>query len=381
MILYYYALFTTGCWLLVTLYLLVSKLRMRFLRSVAVPADTAEPPVVIIIAVRNEEAELANALQSVCQLQYTHYRLLLINDRSTDRTPLIMERFAALYPHITVMHIDTLPKGWLGKNHALQRGYEASTEEWMLFTDADVVYKPDTLKKAMWYTRQQGLDHLTVLPHVQSRSLLLNSVLGTFALLLELKQRPWDLRNPSSSASLGVGAFNLVRRTAYEKAGTHKAIALRPDDDLKLGERIKATGGVQDALYGNHQISLEWYTSVKEFINGLMKNNFSVFDYQLWKVIGAVLPLILFFILPLPLLLLLGGTRERLLVLVLLIIQVLLFVLQRGGLTRWWYALLIPYAGALMSYIMLRSAFLTLKQKGIYWRDSFYPLDELRKKA
>lgn len=380
MLLLYYAVVVLLFWLCLTLYLGYGRSRMQYLKAIPVNTPFAEPSVVIIIAVRNEETHLAQALQSVTQLQYSRYRILIINDRSTDGTAAILKTFEKQHPHISVQHITELPAGWLGKNHALYTGYQASTEAWMLFADADVVFEPYTLQKAMRYCTQNNLDHLTVLPQVQSRSTWLNSMLATFLILLEIRQRPWDVQNPKSKASLGVGAFNLVRRTAYEKAGTHTAIALRPDDDLKLGERIKAARLRQHALYGSGQIELEWYTSVKEFINGLMKNTFSVFDYSVLKVVATgVLPVLLLLVLPLPLLLLWGSATTMWILLAIICIQVTLFMLPGGMRTRWWFAFVIPVAGALLIYIMIRSALLTLKQGGIYWRESFYPLHELKK--
>ena len=380
MLLFLFGLTAFVFWLTLLLYLVYSRNRMFYLHNLPVSQTFEAPDVVIIIAVRNEEMHLAQALQSVINLQYSAYRILLINDRSTDKTPAILQSFKEQHPHITVTHITELPAGWLGKNHALYTGYQSSTEEWMLFTDADVVFEKDTLQKAMQYAVQKNLDHLTILPDVKSRSELLNSLLSTFLILLEIKQRPWDVHLQDSKASIGVGAFNLVRRSAYEKAGTHTAIALRPDDDLKLGQRIKTSGGKSDAVYGKQQIELEWYTSVKEFVNGLMKNTFSVFDYSLLKVvITGVMPLLILLVLPLPLLLILGGATERWMALCILIFQVLLFLIRGGMRTHGWYALMIPFAGALMMYILIRSAYLTLKQGGIYWRESFYPLSELRK--
>lgn len=380
MLLFLFALVALIFWLSVTVYLTYSRSRMHSLRDVPLSAPFEEPPVVVIIAVRNEETHLTAALQSVIQLQYSRLRILIINDRSTDGTGAILHEFSERYPQITVTQINHLPEGWLGKNHALYTGYQSSTEPWMLFTDADVVFEQDTLQKAMRYVTAKRLNHLTVLPDVKSRSEWLNSMLSTFLVLLEIKQRPWDVHKPKSKASIGVGAFNLVQRTAYEKAGTHTAIALRPDDDLKLGERLKAAGCRQDAIYGRGQIGLEWYTSVKEFVNGLMKNTFSVFEYSLVKVVATgVLPLLLLLVLPLPLLLLCGGATERWMALAILGLQMLLFTIGGGMRTRWWYALMVPAAGALMMYILIRSAWLTLQQGGIYWRESFYPLTELKK--
>lgn len=374
----YVALFFTFSWIVATLYLIINTNRIRYLRSVTTTNDTW-PSLAIIIAVRNEERDLAAALESLCHLHYNNYRLVVINDRSTDATPEILSQFEKNYSHLTVLHIKELPNGWLGKNHALYKGFEVTHEEWMLFTDADIRYAPETLNKAMQYCIDNHLDHLTALPDVHSRSAFFNSIMDTFKIMLNVKLRPWAVTHPKSKAYFGVGAFNLVKRTAYEKAGTHRRIALRPDDDLKLGEAIKLAGLRQEVVFGNDLLSLEWYTSVKEFINGLMKNTFSTVEYNVWRIIGACLGTLFVFVLPLPLLLLAGGPTERYLAVVILLSQICLFVFQRGMKGVWWYALMMPVAGCIMIYIMLKSAWLTLRQGGIYWRDSFYSLEELKK--
>jgi len=380
MLLFYYAVVSLVFWVSLTVFMLYGRSRMQYLKNVPLAKEFTEPEVAIIIAVRNEEEHLQAALQSVTKLQYSRYRILVINDRSTDNTGAILKNFEKENRHLQVITIEKLPEGWLGKNHALYTGYKNAKEEWMLFADADVEFEKDTLLKAMRHCVQQKLDHLTVLPDVQSRSALLNSLMSSFLILLEMRQRPWAVRNPKSNASLGVGAFNLVKRSAYEKAGTHKAIALRPDDDLQLGERIKKSGGRPDALYGTSQIELEWYPSVKAFVAGLMKNTFSVFDYNLLKVlVMGVLPLVTLLVLPLPLLLIFGGATEWLMAAGMLLSQIILFAWPGGLRTRWWYALMVPFAGALLSYILLKAAITTLQQGGIYWRESFYPLSELKK--
>ena len=379
MFLLLYGILVTVFWVGLCSFLLINRRRVGFLTDFSAE-HAKEPSVVIIIAVRNEQQHLAAALQSVSKLHYGNYRILLVNDRSTDGTALIMEDFANQYPHISVLHINDLPEGWLGKNHALFQGYRHSDEEWILFTDADVLFQKKALKKAISYSLHHGLDHLTVLPFVKSRSEWLNTVLSTFVMMLEIRQQPWAVSDPKSEASLGVGAFNLLSRKAYEKAGTHQAIALRPDDDLKLGERIKQSGGKQGALYGRSEIELEWYPSIKEFISGLMKNVFSVYNYQFMKMVFAgVIPTILFFVLPLPVLLLAGGWETKIMALIIMVFQLALFADYKGGYTKKWFFLMIPFASVLMTYIMVRGSVLTLKQKGIYWRDHFYPLSELRK--
>jgi cellulose synthase/poly-beta-1,6-N-acetylglucosamine synthase-like glycosyltransferase len=379
MILFWYGLLATLFWIITGIYLQFNRGRVGFLTREADAPLSAEPSVAIIIAVRNEEAQLQQALQSVCRLNYSSYRIVVVDDRSTDRTPQILAEFARRHPSITLLTIDALPAGWLGKNHALYRGYLEADQEWLLFTDADVEFAPDALHKALGYALRRQLDHLTIMPDIWSRSGLLLSLLSTFKIMLELKLRPWALRDPGSTASMGVGAFNLIRRQAYEQAGTHQPIAMRPDDDLKLGELVKKAGLKQDALYGDGEIGLEWYPGVDAFVQGLMKNTFATFNYQLWRALGAAGATLAAFGLPLPLLLAAGGGAEKLLALVLLVSMVPLYVSRQAPAAKWWHALLVPVAGWLLTYIILRSAWLTLRQGGIYWRESFYPLSELRK--
>ena len=373
-----YSVLITGFWVVLCIYLLINSHKMGHLKAVPAKDPGKLPSVAVIVAVRNEEEHLGKALQSICQLDYPHYEVIVVNDRSTDRTQEILGGMSKIYPFIKLAPVKELPQGWLGKNHALYQGYQRSSSEWLLFTDADVVYQPDTLLKALSFCVDNYTGHLVVLPEVVSRSTLLNSVLETFKMMLEVRQRPWAASNPRSSASIGVGAFNLVHRDAYEGVGTHQAIALRPDDDLQLGAAIKKAGYKQNVLYGNDQVGLEWYGSIKEFIKGLMKNTFSVFEYNLLKVLGAVLSTLFIFVLPIPFMLIAGHHTEYILALILLIVQCMLLLFKNGSSARWWYALMIPYAGILICYIMIRSALLTKKQKGIYWRDSFYSLSELK---
>lgn len=379
MLFFYNSILITAFWVLLSAYLLINSHKIKFLHNVKIFGETRDPAIAIIIAVRNEEADLETALMSVCQLDYSNYRLVLINDRSTDNTPKILEDFAERFSFISVIHINELPARWLGKSHALYLGYQKSPEEWLLFTDADVVFAPDTLTKAINYSIQRQLDHLTILPHIHSRSGIFNGVLATFKIMFDLQYRPWLVSDPHSAASIGMGAFNLVKRTAYERAGTHQRFSLHPNDDLQLGECIKSSGGRQDVLYGDDQIKYEWYNSLKAFVDGLMKNAFSSVKYSFPKAVVNSLAALLFFSIPVPVLLLSGVAQQQCLAAIILLSQTALYMLKPAMHAKWWHVFIIPFAAAVISYTMIKSAILTLARGGIYWRESFYPLSELKK--
>jgi cellulose synthase/poly-beta-1,6-N-acetylglucosamine synthase-like glycosyltransferase len=343
------------------------------------PLIKEEPPVAIIIAVRNEEDDLEKALQSVCNLNYHNYRIIVVNDRSTDRTAEILKGFETRCQRLTVVTVTTLPDGWLGKNNALCQGYSNSTEEWMLFTDADIEFHPDALSRALSYAVNNKLDHLSVLPEVISRSPVLNSVLATFAIMLMIHLKPWDAKKPKAKAFVGIGAFNMVKREAYEKIGTHECIKLRPDDDLQLGFHIKSSGLRQDVLTGMGYVRLEWYKDLRQFTNGLLKNAFSASNYSLGRSIADVILILITIALPMPVMFIFGTLTIRLMASVLLFFHIIYMILVPPN--KWWYALMIPFSGFFMAYTFLRAAIITVKQGGIYWRDSFYSLAMLRDKS
>jgi len=380
MILQIYAIVMLAMWIGMSLYLIINTRRIAYLKNITPLQNDNAPAVAIIIAVKDEEAEVEEALRSVCALDYPNFKVIVINDRSTDNTASILQQMAQNDPHLLLITVNELQQGWLGKNHALYRGYEASSEEWLLFTDADVKFEKDSLRKAMQYVVQNSLDHLTALPQITSRSSLFKSVMNTFALMLDVKLRPWEVSDPSSKTSMGVGAFNLVRRAAYEQAGTHRSISLRPDDDLKLGERVKHSGFRQAVVYAEGELSLEWYTSLGQFINGLMKNMYSVSNYNFGLAMSTALSTFLILVLPVPLLLL-SGSPFVWMGIGIIVSQIAIMVFKKGMIANWWDALLTPFAGAVMVYIIIKSTILTIKQGGIYWRDSFYPLSELRKQV
>ena len=357
-------------------YLLIGFKKIKQLSRL--PLIEKQASLAIIIAVRNEEEDLEKALQSICNINYQNCRVIIINDRSIDRTAEILANFKLNYPQLNIVTVDKLPDGWLGKNNALYQGYLNSTEEWLLFTDADIVFHPDAISRALGYAVNNQLDHMTILPDLVSGSALLNSVFATLCIMLMIHMKPWDAKNPKSKSSSGIGAFNLVRRSAYEKIGTHAKIRLRPDDDLQLGMKIKLANLRQDVLAAKGYICLEWYKSLREFGNGLLKNSFATADYKLTTAIANVLFILIAIALPMPVMFIFGTTAIRLMAALMLLCHITYMILVPPN--KWWYAFMIPFSGFFIAWIFLKAAVITVKQGGIYWRDSFYSLEMLKDK-
>ncbi len=351
---------------------------IRFLREVTPDLGAAPPAVSLVIAARNEQRNIREALLSVLSLDYPDYEVIVVNDRSEDDTGTILDALSESHSHLHVLTVRDLPPGWLGKNHALWLGSGKARGEFLLFTDADVVMAPSTLSRAVTFMEKHRIDHLAASPVPRMPGHFLNIFGAAFGLFFGMFVRPWKARDPKSSCHIGIGAFNLVRTRVYREVGGHRTIALRPDDDLKLGKIIKKGGFSQDIVHGKGLIAVEWYASVCEVIRGLEKNVFAGTDYRLSLVIsGAVFHLVAS-IWPYVALLVTEGSTLLVYAATVMVISFIVIDGSRFHGYRAWYALGFPLAAALFTYIVLRSVSLNLIRGGITWRGTFYPLSELR---
>jgi cellulose synthase/poly-beta-1,6-N-acetylglucosamine synthase-like glycosyltransferase len=262
---------TAAFWILDGLYLARGMRSIASLGEVEPAPDGACPPASICVPARNEAADVEEAVRSMLALDYPALEVIVVDDRSTDETGDILDRMAGERgrSRLAVIHVEELPAGWVGKNHALHRAAEAATGELLLFTDADVRMSPDLLRRAANRMRQEGLDHLTAIPRMEWPGSFMRALGALMSLGISQFTEPWKLGDPSSPKHVGVGAFNLVRVDAYREAGGHGAIPRRPDDDLALAGILKESGARAEFLSGRGFIRVRWYRSVGELMRGV----------------------------------------------------------------------------------------------------------------
>jgi len=363
---------------LIGLEVAIGSRKVIFLRDIS-PTFASPLSASIVVAARNEERNIRAALQSLLALNYPHLQVIVVNDRSDDETGTILDEMAACNPRLEIVHITNLPDGWLGKNHALWKGSQQADGDLLLFTDADVVMTPDTLARAISYLQQENIDHLAATPEARMPTLFLNMFGAAFGLFFGMFTRPWKAADPKSGCHIGIGAFNLVRAEAYRQVGGHQTIALRPDDDLKLGKIIKKAGFSQRLVYGTDLISVEWYASVRELVLGLEKNVFAGTDYRLWLAASGVLFQLVASLWPYLALVVTEGATLAVYVAIVSVISLIVADGARFHGSSPWYALGFPLTAGLFTFIIIRTVISNLSKEGITWRGTFYPLSELRK--
>ncbi|GLV13225.1 glycosyl transferase family 2 [Alicyclobacillus hesperidum] len=333
----------------------------------------------VIVAARDEAERIRQTVESLTAQTYPNMEIILVDDRSSDDTGAEIDRQAALVDNIVPIHITELPRGWLGKNHALYVGSKQATGDWLLFADADVYFYPDAIERAMQYVHTHKLQHLTVAPRLIATGYWLRMLTAMYIFNYVLFKRPQSAYRRRARAHAGIGAFNLVARQAYEKSGTHKAISLRPDDDLLLGKQIKRHGFRQRFVLAQQCIEIEWYPDLSSMIVGMEKAPLPAFRYSaLLLFLSMVLMMALYstpfigaFV---------GPGWYRLLYGYALLLMCILYELHAVFLKLPKHQFLIlPIGMLLYSYAFIRSAVLAVRRGGLVWRDTFYTLRELRR--
>ena len=346
------------------------------------PVSTAgNPRVSIIVPARNEEAAIEPALRSLLALDYDNYEVIAVDDRSTDRTGEIMDSLQKNSPEslLKVIHHRELPSGWLGKTHAMWTAANQASGEWLLFTDADVMFKPESLRRALAYAEAEHADHVVLFPQMIMHSPGERMMIAFFQTLFVFGHRPWKVADPKTKDHMGVGAFNLVRRSAYEAVGTYKALRMEVVDDMKLGKVVKNAGFAQRNVFGGGLISIHWARGAMGIVNNLTKNFFAVLSFQRGRTVLSAFGLLFLNLGPF-----LGTWRAhgwmRLPFAVALGSMFAIYVgMSRRSSVPPYYFLLHPVSTLLFTYTLLSSMFLALSNDGIVWRGTKYPLEELRK--
>lgn len=353
---------------------------MRWLSQFPPSSAAPLPRLSVIIPARDEERGLRAALESVLAQDYPDLELIVVDDRSADGTAEIAAALATEYPgRMRVITVRDLPPHWLGKNHALWLGAQAAGGAWLLFTDADIVFDPTCCRRAVAYAEAYHLDHLTLAPRVLAQGYWLTAFVDYFTYAFVTFQRLYLAPDPASKVGVGLGAFNLIRRSAYHIMGTHAAISLRPDDDMRLGQRVKLLGLRQDVLGAQDLLEVDWYPSVPAAVRGLEKNSFAAADYDLGRMLATVAFILLTTVLPVVAVWRAGRTPRRLLAGAIAAQSANYIYVNREARRPAQVTLpVLPLTALLFCYTFLRSTLLALRQGGIRWRGTLYPLDELR---
>jgi len=355
---------------------------IRTLAHLALPHPHPWPRVSVIMPARNEAGTIGPALASRLADDYPNLELIVVDDRSTDGTAEVAHYVAGGDGRLRVLRVDVLPPGWLGKVHALRVGEQAATGEWLLFSDADVHVVPGALRRAIATAEHDRLDMLALVPEYTASSSAVTVVWTVFLRAMGIMLSPKAIRDPGSKQALGSGAFNLVRRSAYERTAGFDWLRLETADDVGLAVLVKGAGGSLEVMNGRGSAFVEIYPTIGDFMRGVEKNGgttaahpwrftfgmivFLLVDWSWLSAVGVGLwagPAWL-------------ATLGLATGVVMTLIHLAALWFNTGRILP---ALLWPIGSAFFAYGTLRATWLVRERGGVMWRGTFHSLAEVHR--
>ena len=246
----------------------------------------------VIVAARDEESRIEDTVRHLLAQRDVRLEVIVIDDRSTDRTDEILRRLTQHDDRVRTQRVHELPDGWLGKCHACHLGAASAKGDWILFTDADCWLKPDVISRALRVAEREGADHVTLTPGIDAKSL--GAQAWHLAFLITLANWFSGVNRDRPKAYLGMGAFNLVRASAYRECGGYEALRLTVLDDVRLGLLLRRAGKRTRGFIGGSDAECHWGTTVRGMIQVMEKNYFAAMDFRLAAALAAGLGGMLF---------------------------------------------------------------------------------------
>ncbi len=256
-------------------------------------AAPASPKVTVIVPARDEEKNIRRCLESLFAQEYPDYEVIVVDDRSADATPAILEEEKRRAPvTMRAVRVEKLPPGWTGKNHAMHVGSRAATGDWLLFTDADTFHSPKSLSTAVATALEGGVDLLTLAPEAESRSFWEKTVQPLAVTSLAVWFDPFKVNDDSSGVTLANGQFILVKKSVYDAAGGSEAVKNAVVEDVEFAVKVREKGFRVRFLNGTKLYRTRMYSSLAEIRRGWTR----ILTYLFKKNAAAILHKIFLFL-------------------------------------------------------------------------------------
>ncbi len=333
------------------------------------------PRVSIVVPTRDEERNLPPLLDSLLALDYPDFEVLLVDDASTDATPSIAADYAARSGgRLRVLTGAGPQPGWTGKNFACWTGAQAADGDWLLFTDADTVHAPVSLRAAIATALASGASALSLFTAQRCIGFWERLLLPFAYQQYFVGVRPRSLTRPTGPA-LANGQYFLISHPAYDASGGHAAVASSIIDDVALASALKRAGYPPRACRGEALVSVHMYDSLPALTQGFTKNAAQFLQEQ--KAAGLLVVLST------------AGAAGTLPILATGFLNrnlaaiagaLLAYAAQTAGILPWLrgfgvprrYAFLAPFAALGFTLIALSSAWHTLARRPVRWKGRGY---------
>ncbi|MGZ3543296.1 MAG: glycosyltransferase [Vulcanimicrobiaceae bacterium] len=234
----------------------------------------ALPPLSVIVPARNEERQIERCVRSLLAQRYDDFEVIVVDDRSEDRTFEIVDRIALEDARVRLVRGEPLPAGWVGKPWALHQGAQHARGAWLLFTDADTFHEPAAAASAVSYAVDAELDVLSLLSRQELGSLAERALLPSILFTIAFAIGPLDALNDPRNRNVALlnGQYVLMRRDVHDAIGGHAAVRAQIAEDFELAHLLKREGYRTVLAGATDLVRTRMYRSAREIWSGFTKN-------------------------------------------------------------------------------------------------------------
>lgn len=262
------------------------------------------PMVSIFVPARNEADHIEECVRSLVGQRYDKLEVLVLDDQSTDATPAIVQRVIDELPpeqkgRLQLVHGETLPDGWIGKNFACYQLTHYAQGDYLLFTDADSVHALQMVSTVIQGLHDLGVQFLTAHPHyilcgIGERLAIPLLYFKVFTLLPLMLVR----HRPEPILAVANGPLLCFQRSVYQAIGGHKAVKASILEDISLARKVKAAGYRIAYVDGQDLVSCYMYDSFAELWAGFSRTFFAFYNYSLPAAAAIIMLDLALFVLP-----------------------------------------------------------------------------------
>ncbi len=262
------------------------------------PEGAALPPLSMLVAAKDEQENIVRCIEGLLAQDYPELQIIVIDDRSADRTGALIDELAARDARVTAVHVRELPAGWFGKNHAMHLGVQQARGRWLCFSDADCTYEsPRLLRAAMNFALRERVDFLSVLPRLEASSIWETIVQPVAGAIMLFWFPPQKVNSTSSPVAYANGAFMLMPRETYDRLGGHEPVRATLNEDMHLARRTKAAGLRLRVIRGSDLYRVRMYTGFGAIWRGWSRIFYGCFG-TLPRLLASVAMLSIFSVAP-----------------------------------------------------------------------------------
>jgi len=247
--------------------------------------DKDLPFISIVVPARNEEGKIRRCLESLLSQDYPDFEIVVIDDRSTDKTGQIIAELAAGHSRIKFVKGSDVPEGWIGKCNALVHASAHASGEWYLFTDADTWHRSNSVRDSVSYALTHKADLVSFVPVQELGSFWERAVmpvlLGSF-----LCGDPFHTVNDQQAErAYAYGQYILARRSAYLASGGHQSVRDEIVEDHALARVVKSKGFHVLCADGHDLYKVRMYTDLESMWQGWTKNIYALLECRLLNLL------------------------------------------------------------------------------------------------